>query len=439
MNNNNSFLINLFQYLNQFEIKYCVLRNYRSLPQNTNGSDLDLWVSSNDIKKTINILNEVSKNVNCQIVSYIENKYSPKFCFQNPKEGVQIDLFYGHIYFQNHIIFEEDVIKQNIKLYNNISVLDDNLADLISLIKEIINNGHCTPKYTQPIYQNISFYNKEYLNNNLLCFNNKFIESLYRFIQEKNIEKNTQLLQSKAKQSLSIKVFFNKIKKIKRLFSRKPGYLIAILGTDGSGKSTIINKITPILNEGFHKGIIYNHLRPNVLPDIGVVLGKRKKAEEVTVVSNPHAEKQSGCIGSLIRWGYYMIDYTIGYLKTVFPVIHTKSKVFIFDRYYYDYYIDPKRFKTSLPHWILKSGECFVPKPDLILCLGGDPEKIYSRKPETSLQEVTRQTNVLKKFCQTHKNAVWIDTCTDIETSTNQTMEAICKMMSKRFSNFKFQ
>lgn len=72
MNNNNSFLINLFQYLNQFEIKYCVLRNYRSLPQNTNGSDLDLWVSSNDIKKTINILNEVSKNVNCQIVSYIE-------------------------------------------------------------------------------------------------------------------------------------------------------------------------------------------------------------------------------------------------------------------------------------------------------------------------------------------------------------------------------
>ena len=40
-----------------------------------------------------------------------------------------------------------------------------------------------------------------------------------------------------------------------------------------------------------------------------------------------------------------------------------------------------------------------IPKPDIILCLGGDPEKIYNRKPETSLEEVTRQTSALKDFC----------------------------------------
>lgn len=78
-----------------------------------------------------------------------------------------------------------------------------------------------------------------------------------------------------------------------------------------------------------------------------------------------------------------MIDYTLGYMKVVSPIIHLKSKIFIFDRYYYDYYIDQKRSKTNLPYWIVRFGEILLPKPDLILCLGGDPEKStnVNRKP----------------------------------------------------------
>jgi N-acylglucosamine 2-epimerase len=52
----------------------------------------------------------------------------------------------------------------------------------------------------------------------------------------------------------------------------------------------------------------------------------------------------------------------------------------------------------------------FAPAPDLILCLGGDPEKIYAGKPETSLEEVQRQMSALKKFCADNHKAVWIDT-----------------------------
>ena len=432
-----SFTIELFKSLNDRNIKYCVLRNYESLPNNTGGSDLDLWVSSQDIKKVSEILRETSIVTNCKIVSFIPSKHSPKFCFQNSKEGIQIDLFYGNIYFQNKVIFDENTIEQHIKLYNGIAILNDNFANLVSLIKEIINNGTCTTKYTLPIY-NSPCYDLDFLKLNLKAFNLEFIRTLYQAIQNHNIENDCRILFQLSRKSLSAHIVINKIKKINRIFNKKPGYVIAILGTDGSGKSTIINNITPILNGGFHNGIIYNHLRPNFIPDLGIVLGKKEKTEEIKVVSNPHAEKQSGFLGSIIRWGYYMIDYTFGYFKKVFPVILTKSKIFIFDRYYYDYYIDPKRAKINLPIWILKIGEVFVPKPDLILCLGGNPQKIYERKPETSLEEVTRQTNELRKFCNSHKKTVWIDTCTDITISTNLAMEAIYNMMSKRFSNFKF-
>lgn len=438
MHKTNTFSTTLFQLLNQRNIQYCVLRNYKSLPDNTGNSDLDLWISSSDIKNVSEILEETSLNTNCKIVSFIDNKYSPKFCFQNSREGIQIDLFCGSIYFQNKVIFDEDTIKQNIKFYNSIAILDDNFANLVSLIKELINNGHCEPKYIFPIYNSLC-YDLHFLKSNLKSFNIKFINSLYQSFQNHNTEINCKELCYIGRKSLSANTIVNKSKKINRIFHKKPGYVIVILGTDGSGKSTIINHITPILNEGFHKGVIYNHLRPNAIPDLGIILGKKEQIKDVTVVSNPHAEKQSGLLVSLIRWGYYMIDYTLGYMKVVSPIIHLKSKIFIFDRYYYDYYIDQKRSKTNLPYWIVRFGEILLPKPDLILCLGGDPEKIYERKPETSLQEVTKQTKALQKFCINHKKAIWIDTCTDIETSINKSMEAICNMMSKRFSNFRFK
>ena len=111
--------------------------------------------------------------------------------------------------------------------------------------------------------------------------------------------------------------------------------------------------------------------------------------------------------------------------------------MFIFDRYYYDYYIDQRRSRTSLPHWILRFGECFVPKPDLTLCLGGDPKKIYERKPETSLQEVERQTIVLRSFCKKRKRTVWIDTTLKPEKSIQIAKEAIVKMLTPRFKNVK--
>ena len=44
----NQFCYLLFERLKTESIKYAVLRNYHSLPFNTAGSDLDIWVSEND-------------------------------------------------------------------------------------------------------------------------------------------------------------------------------------------------------------------------------------------------------------------------------------------------------------------------------------------------------------------------------------------------------
>ena len=149
-------------------------------------------------------------------------------------------------------------------------------------------------------------------------------------------------------------------------------------------------------------------------------------------------KKQSGTNNfHYLKWIYYLLDYFLGYIIKILPTIITKSHLFIMDRYYFDYYIDPKRTLIKLPEFIIKIGELFVPKPDLVICLGGDPEIIYNRKPETSLEEVTKQNEKLKKFALKRKNAIWIDTSISLNVSVEQTMTSIIDMMYKRFSTQK--
>lgn len=440
--NDKNILVPLFDGLKEKGIRYCVLRNYTSLPISAAGSDVDMWIHNDDLSTFYSLIDIIKQRNEFELVSFYGDETADKLCYLQSEAGVQIDVFKGHIYYKGLVMIDGDAILKHTVLYNGIRVLDDGFANIIAFIKEIINNGICESKYYETVL-NKPIYTKEYLCENLYMFDEIFISLLYEALNSDRIESLMYELCIKARNGLSLKYFSFvgiELKKLKRLFKR-PGYVIVVEGTDGSGKSFIINTISPILNEAFHRGVVYNHLRPNVIPDIAVLMGKRKKAEkeEVVVVSDPHAGKQSGFVGSIVRWGYYMIDYIFGYLKKVWPAIHTKSKVFIFDRYYYEYYFDQKRSHTSLPQWILRVGEWFLPRPDLILCLGGDPKKIYERKPETSLEEVMRQTKVLKDFCAKRQNAVWIDTTIAPEESVRCAMDAICDMMSKRFANVKLK
>jgi thymidylate kinase len=205
--------------------------------------------------------------------------------------------------------------------------------------------------------------------------------------------------------------------------------VIVFLGADGSGKSTVIEAITPILKEKYTTNVHYEHLRPNYISSLGVAMGKRTKAEEakITKVENPHAEKPSGFFGSLFRLSYYLIDYMWGYYKKIYK----SDGIWIFDRYFYDFIIDPRRGKINLPQWFIKLFGCIIPSPDLIICLGTEAEKIHQRKPELSLHEIKRQVDMLKLFSQKHKRAVWVNTGCPVE----ETVESAMQIINEYFSN----
>lgn len=227
-----------------------------------------------------------------------------------------------------------------------------------------------------------------------------------------------------------IRCKLQKMSNLQRI-TNKPGYSIVFLGVDGSGKSTIIKEILPLFRITFNKMVRYEHFRPNYLLSISKLLGKG--SVQNTSVREPQNSSSSGFLGSLIRWTYYLSDYTFGYLIKVLPQKTFKSCIWIFDRYYYDYHFDPKRSRINLPDFILKIGQKIIPEPDIIICLGTDAQTIYGRKAELPLREIDRQVKELKKFSKRHPQAVWVDTGGSISKSTNDTLKAIYEMMVNRF------
>jgi len=437
----NNFIEDFFQLLNKAQIEYCVLRNYKLLPKSTGGSDLDIWVGVNYYDEFFSIVKKCIEMHKGQVVSYIWKRFEPKICLLGEDWGLQLDVYKEVVPIQECPFINGNFIRKHLSQHQGVTVLNEQWSDLETFLKETLNTGFCDRKANiypdaQKALSNITIQELKEVLPILSPPVINLIHSISNKEYSQDLITKVYSLGVKDIKKERNKFYFDKVKKYKRVF-KKPGYMIAILGTDGSGKTTVINAISPILEGAFHNGIHYKHLRPHLIPDIGVLMRKREKQCAGLPSSQPHSKKQSGFLGSFFRWSYYMIDYVFGYVFKIFPIISTKAHLFILDRYYFDYYIDQNRSLTNLPIWILRFGEFFIPQPDLILCLGGNAEVLYKRKPETSLEEVERQVNALKQFSEKRANAVWISSDCGIDETVEASMNAIIEMMSTRFKNIK--
>lgn len=435
----NPFLILLLSHIEQSGIQYAIIRDWEKIPDSMSGGDLDLWIDCNKYDQVKRIVQETLTQTGGCLVSFLDNLMVPKYTFFAMEWGLQIDICLTAVQIHCANFLPDDFVQRHTISHNGYNVLSARADAYLAFLKEVINSGYSQKdEYITNFRKVLISSSQDEIRDNLNVYSDVTVKLIKNHVMDEDRHQFKELQKALRKDIfplINARYLHNQLMKWKRIFQH-PGYVIAIMGTDGSGKTAIINALSPWLGEAFHNGVKYKHFRPGWLPDIGVILGKRTKEDcSPEVVETPHAQDPSGFWGSLARLFYYLIDYSLGYFRIVWRQIVAHTKVFVFDRYYYDYYIDARRYRIKLPHWILRVGELLVPRPDVILCLGGVPEKIYVRKPETSLEEVTRQTEELKSFAAKRKNAVWIDTTQPIENSIRDAKAAILDVLSKRFKN----
>jgi hypothetical protein len=103
----------------------------------------------------------------------------------------------------------------------------------------------------------------------------------------------------------------------------------------------------------------------------------------------------------------------------------------IFDRYYDDIYIDPKRFRYGGNITIAKYFKKIIPKPDLNFILITDKvELIHKRKEEINIEELSRQINEYNKIIN-GKKFLKINVDDNIENITLKIINHIMDKMEK--------
>lgn len=204
-----------------------------------------------------------------------------------------------------------------------------------------------------------------------------------------------------------------------RRWIRPTGLHVAVLGADGSGKSTVIEAVRRELAPAFRR-TESRHFSPTLLPD-----------DSEAQVTQPHGRPARSLPGSLAKLGYWFFIYSVGYHLTVRPAL-VRSTLVMFDRYLVDAVVDPKRYRYGAPLWPLRLVWRFVPKPDLVILLDAPPDVLQSRKQEVSPDESARQRGAYRTLVERMPNGRIIDAARPQEWVVADVNDAIVEFLAAR-------
>ncbi len=192
-----------------------------------------------------------------------------------------------------------------------------------------------------------------------------------------------------------------------RRFLRPPGLTVALCGADGCGKSTAASAIVNGLSGTFspQKGRHF-HWKPPLL-------SARRRAARGPA-SDPHGQPVRGRPASLCYFLFHWLEFCLGSHLCFRPITFRGGLVLV-DRFYYDFFVDQRRYRLQVPQGIIRLGYAFLKKPDLVLLLDAPAEVLQSRKQEVPPAETERQCRAYRALVGSLRNGRIINAAQPVE------------------------
>ncbi len=164
---------------------------------------------------------------------------------------------------------------------------------------------------------------------------------------------------------------------------RPPGLVVTLCGADGSGKSTAARLLIERLRCTFDpsRGRQF-HWKPPLF-------SARRRAARGPV-TDPHARPPRNALACLLFFGFHWLEFFLGWPLCVNPA-KVRAGLVLINRYYYDFFVDQRRYRLRVPRPLVALGYRLLAKPDLVVLLDAPVEVLRARKQEVPAAETQRQ------------------------------------------------
>ena len=411
--------------IEQNDIPYAIVGRTEGYPQ-TIGSDIDIVIPRNKIK-TFHHAIWFMEDKDTQIVQMLQHEivafYYVLFHFEKENIiSIQPDVCTDY-YRKGRKLLTADYLlegKQEAK-QGGFKVLAPEKEFIYYLLKKVDKRNLSKEQFTHirnSFLENTSKALQEahlfWNDNDIIIIQQALEENNYQLLNT-NLEKLQNGIHSSHKKDLK-NTCKNILLKIKRILN-PTGYTIAIMGPDGSGKTTVINQLKLDIRPAFRQQQEF-HFFP-------------KPSKGTNIITDPHSKKKRNIFFSVLKLFYFIVLYNWGTIRYVLPM-KIKSTLTIFDRYFDDILIDPLRYRNGTPQWIVKICSRFIPEPSLWIILDCPTNIIQTRKSEVPISETERQCQAYLAFAKTKKNCIILNTNREIEAISLEACKFISASLNER-------
>ncbi len=425
-----NFLSTLFRALDSNQVRYCVLHSWEELPEKL-ASDLDIAVHPGDKRKLALVLWFLREQnyTPVQVINYFLDAQCFRFLwFDGPVvNSVSVDVIFGHQKGALIVPSVEELLSGRRR--HGLFWTPAPQAEFTYLLAKKAWKGMASTSQVlrlRMLVEQLGRATAEKLAGQL------FLGRLNIHVVEEcaSGRVNGVLMQLKTqswKASLARNPFkltanlFSEVMRYIRRWLQPTGLFVVVLGPDGAGKSTVIDHLVQTVGPAFKRHRIF-HWRPMLL--------WRRKTTRLT--TQPHSHPPHLSWWSSARLIAHLLDYWFGYWLVIRPLLARVGLV-LFDRYFDDMLIDPKRYRYGGPLWLVRMLRPLIPKPDLILVLDATEKVVSARKQELAPSEVRRQRRLYAKCMKKYPGTRIIDATGPAWQVTVDAGSAIVEYLSRRF------
>jgi thymidylate kinase len=194
---------------------------------------------------------------------------------------------------------------------------------------------------------------------------------------------------------------FVRIRRVSRYFGKRRGVLIAFLGPDGAGKSSLIDELLQRRIDGpFPMVCVYMGKRDVFLPTSVLIRFLHREQDPGEKTASSSSGRQEGGttkvvkdLAGLLNW---ILEQWARYLVKIRPVLQ-QGGIVLADRYAFDLANRPDFSVVHRPI-IRKLLARLFPVPDRTYLLWEDPEVLFERKAEWPVDHLERNLERLREI-----------------------------------------